>query len=99
MRSSRTLLDRNTDPEAFFAGAAPAPEFQHGVLPENPILVEFREGVESGDYETMWLARHWRELLVQGYDFSADAGEYLQADRCHATRVLTLLTKIGETND
>jgi hypothetical protein len=102
MRSSLTLEDRNNDPQAYDNEEwvyDPRPDFQHGVLPENPILVAFRDGVEFGYYQTVWLADHWRDLLIRGYDFFEKVGDYGQSDRCHATRVLTLLIKIRETND
>ena len=106
MFSSRTLADRNNDPKPWWPDGAefdeqrfakgepyegeylywhPRTEFQHGVLPENPILVAFREK----NLDLSW--------FLNEYNHPTDywVWEYGVEEVDHATRVLTLLSKIG----
>jgi len=108
MFSSRTLADRNSDPAPWLdlvtAGDKeeirwgdvdwwgkmyykydPRPEFQYGALPENPILVAFREK----NLDLSW--------FLNEYNHPTDywVWEYGVEEVDHATRVLTLLSKIG----
>ena len=67
------------------------PEFQHGILPENSILVEFRDSVaelpdlplSAAEWLDNWGARiQW-----------ANGGPTSREERIHAHRVLTLIVK------
>jgi hypothetical protein len=98
MFASKTLAERNDDPEPWmgrglggtrhggFGGWAddhsPRPEFQHGTIPANPILVAFR----AGDYKP-------GDLSVNIFDVELQKVTREQ-DR-HAARVLTLLASLA----
>jgi len=67
-----------------------SPEFQHGVLPENPILVEFRKTDQN--------LAPWERAIIWLDDWNKPwffATDCTLAERAFAHRVLTLLSKIG----
>ena len=70
----------------------PRPEFQHGKLPANPILVDFRsETIYQGttaDWAAVWLDS-WGSI-IQWIDGDTTTSE----ERTHAHRVLTLLATL-----
>lgn len=105
MYSSKTLTDRNNDPEPWLDGVggrdnvrdpfapgasqpafAPRPEFQHGKLPANPILVHFRN--YSPSVASLWVHR-------LGLGEPPVGIEATDADIAHAHRVLHLLTVVA----
>ncbi len=61
----------------------PRPEFQHGVLPENPILALFRTCPEDKAEDWVW-------GIDNGHNDPATPAQIV-----HARRVLTLLSKSG----
>jgi len=68
----------------------PRPEFQHGVLPENPVLVAFRridQNLAPRERVIIWLD-DWNKPWFFATDCTL-------AERAFAHRVLTLLSKIG----
>lgn len=108
MFSSRTLADRNNDPYPIVSHSGtrqslprlvfktdsrkPRPEFQHGVLPENPILLTFREQILE------CAGKHSVSECAQLSAYFYEDGDFIDEPepmRIHAHRVLTLLSKIG----
>lgn len=68
---------------------SPRPEFQHGVIPVNPILVKFRE--VQGEHTASSRAEDWQWYgLCGNWPYAENLGaSYRQF--VHATRVLSLL--------
>lgn len=67
---------------------APRPKFQHGVLPENPILVALRADW-TGHENSPFYKSFWRDALIS---LPESTGSPAQIE--HATRVISLLSKL-----
>ena len=77
----------------------PRPEFQHGVLPENPILVAFKRRLARSDDRVKlydrWLADMETELAAHDDSYLASLLYTERQHVVHAHRVLTLVSKLG----
>lgn len=115
MFSSKTLAERNNDPEPYVCSQHgdryaresvedispiascdtldPRPEFQHGKLEANPILVEWRQW-RGADWARPERYRAQAETFLRWADdrtaSSEDPVPWGTAQRAHAARALTL---------
>ena len=85
MRSDTDMFRKGAPSSLKGYSRKPRPEFQHGVLPENPILVAFREK----NLDLSW--------FLNEYNHPTDywVWEYGVEEVDHAHRVLTLVSKLG----